>query len=253
MDINSSFFNCLGIEFRNITGGCFDMGAPLIENTSRENERPIHKETISSFAISVYPITQIQYKQLLHTNPSFFSTTGCGAQLVSSLETDHFPVESVSWEEAKIFCDILSNQPEEINSKRVYRLPTEAEWEYACRAGCMMPFNIGNSFTSLNANICGLYPYNSSYIGPSLNRPCIVGAYPPNAWGLYDMHGNVWEWCMDEYTFYGNDKKYLNARVLRGGSWNSYSRFCRSAYRCVSEKDVHYYDCGFRIVCTISN
>ncbi|NLI35360.1 MAG: formylglycine-generating enzyme family protein [Bacteroidales bacterium] len=243
------FTNVLGIDFVYIQGGRFDMGAEKYENTSRENERPVHKEIIPDFAISIYPITQFQYQKLMHINPSFFSIFGRGAKFVINKDTRRFPVESVSWEDAVAFCNILSNQSKELRDKRHYRLPTEAEWEYACRANTKSPFNIGYSFTSLNANINGQYPYNSQFIGTSLNRPCEVGSYMPNNWGIYDMHGNVWEWCINQYAIYGELSHNLNARILRGGSWNSYSRFCRSAYRCISEKDVHYYDCGFRIVC----
>lgn len=238
--------------FTRINAGKFHMGSQSDEKTSRNNERPVRECSVKSFFIGIHPVTQNQYFQLTNNNPSYFSEEGKGKEYIEGLSTSNFPVESVSWEEAVIFCRKLSSIPEEKLNHRYYRLPTEIEWEYACRGGRMTPFNTGDTFTSYDGNINGNYPYNSEKIGPTLNRTCEVGSYPPNSFGIHDMHGNVWEWCYNEYSTYGSFKtKGQKARVLRGGSWNCYSRFCRSSYRCIAEEDVHYYDYGFRIVCEI--
>lgn len=228
------------------------MGAFEAERTSRQNEYPAHKEFVNDYWMSIYPITQINYERIMGINTSYFNKRGKGHSLVYGLETSQYPVDSVSWIDAMAFCSKLNSIQEEKMLGRFYRLPTEIEWEYACRAGTSTPFNIGNKFTSFDGNINGLYPFNSNIVGPTLNRPCEVGLYRPNQFGLYDMHGNIWEWCLNSFYTYSLEKYLqINAKVLRGGAWNCYSRFCRSAYRCISGADVHYYDCGFRIVCEI--
>ena len=154
------------------------------------------------------------------------------------------------WDDAVEFCRRLSAITDDRGNRHTFRLPTEAEWEYACRGGGSLLFGNRDSLTSSDANINGLYPINSDIVGPTLNRPCDVGRYQPNGFGLYDMLGNVWEWCADAYRQYGSEETSdSNAGVLRGGAWDCYSRFCRPAYRCLSYRDAHFYDCGFRIVC----
>lgn len=247
-----NFINSIGIIFKNIESGSFIMGTNPSELTARENEMPAHEVYVNSFYISIYPITQLQYEKVCKLNPSYFSKYGGGKDLIKHIDTEKLPVDSVSWQDAISFCEKLSQLPNEKIARRKYRLPTEEEWEYACRAGTNSPFNTGIIFTSQNANIKGEYPYNSSEIGYTHNMTTPVGQYPPNQWGLYDMHGNVWEWCMEEFFLYNSPSaKFKNSSVLRGGAWNCYSRFCRSAYRCVNERNVHYYDCGFRIICQI--
>ena len=248
----SGFTNSLGMRFVRITSGIFQMGAPLEEVTSRDNERPIKSYNVKPFYIGIFPVTQKEYFMIEGNNPSYFSLNGKGSKYVDQFNTSNFPVESVSWIDANKFCQKLSSRLEEQSKHRHYRLPTEMEWEYACRASQTTAFNIGDSFTSLDGNINGNYPYNSTIIGPTLNRTCEVGQYPPNSHGIYDMHGNVWEWCSNEYYDYESLKgRGVDAKVLRRGSWNCYSRFCRSAYRCIAEEDVGYYDYGFRLVCDI--
>jgi formylglycine-generating enzyme len=142
-------------------------------------------------------------------------------------------------------------------------LPTEAEWEYACRGGApSKPFHFGDSLSSKQANFDGNWPSGGADKGRFLARPCDVGSYPPNAFGLYDMHGNVWEWCQDWY-----DKGYYRycdkqdpqgpekgeARVLRGGSWYYYGRYCRSALRRRIEPGDRNFDFGFRVVCVVAS
>lgn len=258
----SSFTNTIGIEFQLIPAGAFAMGSPEDELTRRSNEGPVHSVRVNAFCMACTPVTQQQYAMVCRMNPSYFTATGEGHRAVEGLDTGAFPVENVSWEEATAYCLRISSLAEEIAAGRSYRLPTEAEWEYACRAGSQTAFAAGESFSSHDANIHGLYPCQSTVIGPTLNRTTAVKSYPPNAFGLYDMHGNVWEWCHDYYdTNYYIHSPLENpagptsgvARVLRGGSWTCYSRFCRSAYRCRCEPDISYYDQGFRVVCEIAN
>jgi formylglycine-generating enzyme required for sulfatase activity len=164
---------------------------------------------------------------------------------VKDLNTDRFPVESVSWHDAVAFCDKLSAQPEEKAAGRVYRLPTEAEWEYACRAGTDTPFSWGKSASSRDANFDGNYPYGGAE-GPYLKRPCPVGSYKPNPWGLYDMGGNVWQWCHDWY------KDDYKEGVLRGGSWYNPGRNCRAACRYRNDPGRRNNDFGFRVALSLS-
>jgi formylglycine-generating enzyme required for sulfatase activity len=161
---------------------------------------------------------------------------------VPGQDTARFPVEQVSWEEAVEFCRRLAERPDEKRFGRQYRLPTEAEWEYSCRGGAMSstPFPFGASFSSTQANFDGNLPYGGAAKGPYLGRTTPVGSYPANGFGLYDMHGNVWEWCADWYgaNYYTQSPRQDPtgpskgvSRVHRGGSWNSYGVCCRSAYR----------------------
>mgnify|MGYP001093693824 CR=1 FL=1 len=245
--------NISGIEFVRIPSGRFAMGSTGCSPLERRNEMPLHEVVVNSFLMSVCPITQSDFSRVMLRNPSYFSPTGDGNESVAGMDVGCFPVDSVSWEDAAEFCRRLSARPDEWGHRHSFRLPTEAEWEYACKGGADTIFANGDSLTSLDANINGLYPINSEIIGPTLNRPCQVGRYAPNGFGLYDMHGNVWEWCLDVYMPYGSSLvPNEDARVLRGGAWDCYSRFCRSAYRCLSYKDAHFYDCGFRIVCEIN-
>ena len=173
---------------------------------------------------------------------------------------DH-PVDSVTWDEAGAFCGRLSSVPEEKAAGRAYRLPTEAEWEFACRGGRGgAPFHTGRSLGARRANFDGTNPGGSARSGPYLNHTTIVGAYPPNAFGLYDLHGNVWEWCADWF-----DANYYRARrlvdplgpeegtrrVVRGGSWFSNGVICRTAYRGEGAGVDHLHNGGFRVAFTL--
>lgn len=246
-----TFENSIGMAFVRLPAGIGVVGSPPDEPTRRENEGPQYHVEISSFCIARFQTTQAQYSRLTGVNPSFFSASGGGHVFVVGLNTGDFPVECVSWYEASDFCATLSSLPEEQKKNRFYRLPTEVEWEYACRGGKAAPFSSGPVFTSQIGNIDGRYPYGCGKVGPTLERTCAVGSYPPNAFGLWDMHGNVWEWCADWYTsdYSASCITSCSARVLRGGSWACYSRFCRSAYRSCGEAAIHYYDQGFRVVC----
>ena len=195
-------------------------------------------------------------------NPSWFSLTGDGASRVGGLSTRSFPVERVSWEDAVEFCRKLSDLDEEKRSRRTYRLPTEAEWEYACRAGSgpENPFSFGRVLSSAQANFDGHHPYGGAAEGPHLARTAKVGSYPPNALGLYDMHGNVWEWCADWYG-HGYYKESPSRdpsapqngkrRVVRGGSCYNSGGDCRAACRNSDAPNSRCLTFGLRVVCSI--
>lgn len=232
----------LGINFIEIPKGMALLGAVNSDMLARLNEPMQYLQELDSFWISQYLITQSQFVRIMGYNPSYHSNK---LNSLKSLSTDIFPVESVSWNDAVEFCCRLKMCA---NAKNYFiRLPYEVEWEYACRGKHDYIFQNGNMLDSTLANIQGNYPYNTDLIGPTLNRPCEVGQYSPNEFGLFDMHGNVWEWCMDIYKS-PSGKIYPNARILKGGAWNCYSRFCRTSYRCINEVDKRYFDTGFRVV-----
>jgi formylglycine-generating enzyme required for sulfatase activity len=156
----------------------------------------------------------------------------------------NYPVIHVSWNDAKAFADWIG-----------CRLPTEAEWEYACRAGSTTPFNTGENLTTSQANYHGDYPYDNYPKGEYRGKALPVGSFSPNAWGLYDMHGNVWEWCLDWYGDYPkfsetnpNGPKMGEFRVSRGGSWTADAQFCRSAFRNNTSPEARVMNRGFRLV-----
>ena len=238
----------IGMRLTLIPPGEFMMGSSKREKPFGSDEGPERRVRITnSFYLGVYEVTQEEYQAVTGTNPSFFSSTGDLKEQVAGLDTRRFPVDQVCWEDATEFCRELSAR----EGKR-YRLPTEAEWEYACRAGTTTAFSSGSALSRDDAN------YWKSATGPYLDRPTTVGSYPPNAFGLYDMHGNVYEWCSDWY-----DKGYYaispaddpqgpsagSSRVLRGGAWNSSPVTCRSARRVNHRPAVRDSELGFRVVC----
>jgi len=231
-----------GIDFVLIPKGKGVLGSVPSDNLSRTNEIKLFSKKVNSFWISQHLITQLDYLNIMNYNPSFFKGEG---QIRRYNSTNKFPVECVSWFEAIEFCNKMSRIAK--LPKGSIRLPYEFEWEYACRANTANIFQTGNIFDSTMGNIQGNYPYGTDIIGPTLNRTCEVGLYEPNQFDLYDMHGNVWEWCMDEYKS-PSGIIYPNARILKGGAWNCYSRFCRTSYRAINEAAKHYFDTGFRIV-----
>ncbi len=236
-----------------IPGGTFVMGAPEAEEGSDDSERPQRTVSVSPFLMGQYPVTQAQWqavaslpqvKRKLNPEPSSF-------------KGDDLPVEQVTWFDAVEFCDRLSE-----HTNRPYRLPSEAEWEYACRAGTTTPFHFGETITTDLANYDGNYAYGAGSEGTYRQETTPVGSFGvANAFGLYDMHGNVWEWCLDHWhsnyeeaptdgsAWLTEDEN--SPRLLRGGSWSSAPRNCRSAYRLRSDP-VFFNHFGLRVVCAAS-
>jgi formylglycine-generating enzyme required for sulfatase activity len=255
--------NKVQLEMVAISAGSFIMGSPEDELERQNNESPQHKVTIQPFFIGKYPITQAQWgavvsleqvKRELNPDPSSF-------------KGDNRPVESVDWSDAVEFCERLSRY-----TNRPYRLPSEAEWEYACRAGTITPFYFGETIATDLANYRGTdneeYKWSGSYgRGPKgiyREETTDVGSFGvANAFGLYDMHGNLWEWCADHWhenyegastdgsAWLNEDDNDNRSRVLRGGSWYSYPDNCRSASRYDGSLDDDLYNIGFRVVCGV--
>ena len=233
--------NGIKLEMVYIPGGIFLMGSPENEPRRLGKEGPQHQVTLPPFYISKYPITQNQYQAIMGKNPSRFP----GGRR---------PVERVTWYDATEFCQNLSKK-----TGKNYRLPSESQWEYACRAGTITAFYFGRTITSKLVNYNGNFSYGNAPKGEYRKQTTDVGSFPPNAFGLYDMHGNVWEWCADEWhSNYQNAPTdgsiWLNENQdrspLRGGSWASIPYNCRSAIRIsYNGRDVHYDNTGFRVVC----
>ena len=250
-----------------IQGGTFTMGSPANEVVDREYDEVQRQVTLSSFSMSRYEVTQKEYQEVMGTNPSYF-------------KGDNLPVEMVTWFDAIEYCNKRSENeglmPVYKITRRTsqfsfkegypitvtanwnangYRLPTEAEWEYACRAGTTTPFNTGNYITTNQANYDGNYPYNNNAKGEHRERTTPVGTFAANTWGLHDMHGNVAEWCWDWYGNYasGAQTDPMGAisgyhRVVRGGSWISDGQFLRSANRSPLNPTFRIEGVGFRLV-----
>jgi len=245
------YTNSLGMKFSYIPPGEFTMGSPETEKGRNDDETP-HKVVLTKgFYLGVYEVTQEEYQQIMGTNPSDFAATGAVGSKVAGLDTQRFPVERVSWDEAVEFCRKLSAR-----EGQTYRLPTEAQWEYACRAGTTTPFHFGTNCNGSQANCRGDLPYGTTLKGPYLGRPSTVGQYPPNAWGLYDLHGNVREWCIDwlrdapagTVTNPTDPTSGTSPRIIRGGSWYSGPQDCRSANRNGNAPEFRSGTLGFRVV-----
>lgn len=226
------------IELVYVSAGSFMMGS----NNGGADEKPVHQVTIKKgFYMGRYEVTQAEWQQVMGSNPSYF-------------QGDNLPVEQVSWDDAQSFISKLNERGDGFK----YRLPTEAEWEYACRAGTTTDFAFGNALSSEQANFNGTYPYGGATLGVYRERTTAVGSFAPNAFGLNDMHGNVWEWCEDwHHASYegapndgsarlsGGEQKY---RVLRGGSWSDDAFGLRSAFRYWLFVVGRYDSFGFRVV-----
>ncbi len=222
-----------------IPAGEFDMGSPADEPKRDKDEGQHHVKLTKAFYMGKFEVTQLQYRVIMKNNNSKFGG-------------DNLPVENVNWYEAGRFLKKLSDKT---NLK--FRLPTEAEWEYACRAGTTSPFNVGDTLDSDLANYNAKAPYADGIVGPYLKRTTDVGSYVPNAFGLYDMHGNVWEWCHDRYDndYYKKTSPVDPAgpskggdRVIRGGAWNEKAHKCRSADRNHRREKANQKHIGFRVV-----
>ena len=251
----------LGIEMVAILGGSFIMGAPENEVGYHGSESPQHKVTVQPFFIGKYPITQTQWRfvaQLPQINRELKPDP-------SEFKGDNRPVERVSWYDAVEFCSRLSEY-----TGRDYTLPSEAEWEYACRAGTTTPFHFGETITSELASYDGSSSYGGAPKGKSRRKTTPVGSFRvANAFGLYDMHGNVYEWCLDDWhsNYEGaptDGSAWLDSKndnfsqedwppVIRGGSWYSKSQYIRSAYRngVNRSRDSVVNNVGFRVVCGV--
>jgi formylglycine-generating enzyme required for sulfatase activity len=223
--------NSIGMRLKLLPGGTFSMGTTLISR----DERPVHQVTLTQpFYMGVHEVTQSQYEQVMGNNPSQF-------------KGQSNPVEMVSWYDAVEFCRKLSSLTEEKSAGGVYRLPTEAEWEYACRAGTDSEYSFGNDASALSTY--GWFNDNSG----KTTHP--VGKKRANGWGLYDMHGNVREWCLDSKRYYrsgsvtdpGTSSGANRGRGHRGGSWYTGARDCRSAYRSHNSRDLRRNFVGFRV------
>jgi len=247
-----------GVEyaFRYCPAGTFTMGSPESESGRYSGETQHRVELTNGFWTLETEVTQAMWESAMNSNPSWFSSSGGGSSKVNGMDTSKFPVETVSWTECQEFIDKL-NAAAQLPEGFKLRLPTEAEWEYACRAGTTTAYFWGDSLNGDKANCEGNYPCGTSTKGKYLARTTEVGSYAPNPWGLYDMHGNVWEWCEDVFASYNtldNVQNPINVttegsrRVLRGGSWNDYAGNCRSAGRAYDgptrRRDLN----GFRLV-----
>ena len=223
--------NVIGMKLVRVPAGEFLMGS--LNKGGNEHQHPVR--ITKAFYLGVYAVTQEEYEKVVGKNPSLYSSRGLFKDKVAGTETKRYPVENISWNDAMAFCKALSEK-----DRRSYRLPTEAEWEYACRAGTTTEFSCGDEFSCDDAN-CREWPW--PYKLPQilgLYRPITVGSYAPNPFGLYDMHGNVWQWCADWYDsdYYLLERsldptgpRVGKERVVRGGSFDSPPVDCRSAAR----------------------
>jgi formylglycine-generating enzyme required for sulfatase activity len=235
----------LGMKFAPLPKATFYMGWDGPNGSSKKTE------INSDFEIAIHTVTQGQWQEVMGENPSRFCRVGAGKDQVKDIKDEdlkQFPVESVSWERAQEFIKKLNEK--EKGGGYLYRLPSEAEWEYACRGGatteeeCSYHFYFDkptNDLSSKQANFDGEQPFGQGEKGPNLGRPTKVGSYVPNKLGLYDMHGNVWQWCEDPV---GQGAPY---RVVRGGGWNIGAGRCRTAERIGVLQDYPDSDRGFRL------
>jgi len=240
--------NAAGMAFVLVPAGSFEMGSAAAETGHRANEGPVHEVVVGrALYVGVHPVAQRAFAAVTGRNPAKFHAAAGGGP-------DH-PVEMVSWDDAVGFCQRLSESPAERAAGRSYRLPTEAEWEYACRAGKGgTAFGHGAAFTPDLGNFAA----GDAQSG----RTTPVDRYPANAWGLHDTHGNVWEWCAD---WYGENYYAASAardpggpasgrfRVLRGGSWRNQAAACRAAYRNALAPHMRDSATGFRVVLVVGD
>jgi formylglycine-generating enzyme required for sulfatase activity len=249
--------NRLPADFVLIKGGTFTMGSPSSE-LDRITDELQHRVTVTDFYLAKTEVTQREYQELMKNNPSDF-------------KGNNLPVENVTWYEAIRYCNersvhegltpAYSIQGDNVTWNRNangYRLPTEAEWEYACRAGTTTPFNTGNGINDNQANFMNSYGYNTDasgrVTGGYRQKTVEVNNFNPNPWGLFDMHGNVWEWCWDWYGEYSSAVSTNPTgvaqgtfRVNRGGGWNDFPKHIRCAYRAATQPDSGSFNLGFRL------
>ena len=272
--------NSIGMEFVLIPAGQFKMGAADNERSAGREEKPQHVVEITHpFYMGRFEVSQAMYERVMDgkrvqregsrpfakKSPSAFSRKGPTADLVKSLsdsDIGYLPVESITWLEANEFCEELTKLIPEKNQNRRYRLPTEAEWEYACRAGSETAFSFGKSLSGTEANIDGNSPYEIALKGPFQQRTEVVGrSGSTNTFGLFDMHGNVAEWCLDVYdaSYYQQSPKpdprgpsTGSGHVYKGGSWKRSAEEARSAARRNGNPDFAGPEIGFRVVLEVN-
>ncbi|MCW7752651.1 formylglycine-generating enzyme family protein [Desulfobotulus sp. H1] len=232
--------NALGMDFVWIPPGIFHMGSHM-DDPDRYDDETRRKVTISrGFFLMATEVTQGQWEKVMGNNPSGFRH--CGS---------YCPVERVSWNDVQVFIQKL----QAMDKALIYRLPTEAEWEYAARGGSQTAFAFGRCLDADAANYNGRQPLAHCSEGRYREGPTPVGSFSPNAFGLHDMHGNVWEWCQDVYAPYDSEKSVVDPlyegpgdeRVIRGGSWYGSARSCRSAGRGRYAPDRGFNSIGFRL------
>jgi len=226
------------MKFVYIDSGTFTMGSPKNEPERKMDEREHQVILTQGFYMQTTEVTQRQWRAVMHSNPSRF--TDCGPDC---------PVEKVSWDDTMAFINKLN----QMDKKATCRLPTEAEWEYAARAGTKTPFAFGDCLSTDQANYNGTEPYDGCPKGRIRKTTMNVGSFKPNTWDLFDMHGNVWEWCQDWYGDYqeGVDPKGLPSgtlRVVRGGGWAFPAGMCRAASRHGIKPGDRDNKLGFRLV-----
>ncbi len=258
--------NDITLDMVFIPGGKFLMGTEdaEIEKLCKEYneekfrwEKPQHQVTVQPFFMGKYQVTQAQWREIANRTDLKKNRELDLDSDPSRLKGDDRPVESVSWEDAVEFCDRLSKY-----TQRLYRLPSEAEWEYACRAGTTTPFHFGETITTDLANYDGNKIYSNGVKGVYREKTTEVGSFGvANNFGLYDIHGNVWEWCQDHWhgnyegapingSAWTSNEDSNDARVVRGGSWYDDPYDCRSAARGYDDLDYNLSICiGFRVVC----
>jgi formylglycine-generating enzyme required for sulfatase activity len=227
------------MEMIYVAPGSFMMGSPSTEEGRFVDEIPCRVTLTKGYWLGKYEVTQVQWMSVMSNNPSYF-------------KGDEKPVENVTWEECQNFIKKV-NKYAECGA----RLPTEAEWEYACRAGTTTPYSWGYTLNGDRANCDGNFPYGTTRNGPYRESTVRVGSYSQNNWGFCDMHGNVYEWCMDWYGSYSSKDKSDpigsvsgEYRVVRGGGWNDFARRCRSSDRGWSCPDLRYNYVGLRLACS---
>jgi uncharacterized protein (TIGR02996 family) len=235
--------NSIGMQFVLVPRGSFWMGG----GGGRAGDKQV--EIPHEFYLGVYPVTQQQWRAVMGSNPSYFSRSGGGKNEVKSIsdgDLEQSPVESVSWEDAQAFIRKLQER-DKSPDRWLYRLPSEEEWEYACRGGarskkdCSFDFYFRhptNDLSSTQANFDGRYPAGKAHRGPFLARTTTVGSYQPNRLGIYDLHGNVWEWTASVEIWW---------RVDRGGSWYLHGSSCRAADRHSAAPSDRFNYLGFRL------
>ncbi len=254
--LEADFTNSVGMKLVLVRGRRFTMGSPSSEQGRGSDEGPVRQVQLTRpYYLGAFEVTQDEYEKVMGSNPSAFSATGSKAERVHGLDTRRFPVDSVSKSQAEEFCRRLSQREEERQKQRTYRLPTEAEWEFACRAGGLTPFPRGATLAGTDANFDSDRPYGARAKSKPKERTEEVGKYPANPFGLFDMHGNVREWVADGYVDHYDPSQTRNPLVppaqlpgvTRGGGWSDAGADCRSAARKSADHEMGSPLVGFRV------